>query len=46
MEQKHNAMNLALGKPTQSFRQTNLKKLIKGNAQNSIQGTTADSFAM
>lgn len=47
LEQKHNAMNLALGKPTQSFRGGNLKKLVnKNNAQNSLQGTTADSFAM
>lgn len=49
LEQKHNSINLALGKPTQSFRSSNQKiarKNIYEGALNSLQGTTADSFAV
>lgn len=38
-------MNLALGKPTQSFRNSHMSKIPKGNIGNSIYGTTAESFA-
>lgn len=46
LEQKHNSMNLALGKPTQSFRQSKMKNYHREGAHNSLQGTTADSFAL
>lgn len=46
LEQKHNSMNLALGKPTQSFRASKMKGYNREGAHNSLQGTTADSFVM
>lgn len=50
LEQKHNSMNLALGKPTQRFRNSQLNQIKKNYNRDrplqSLQGTTADSFAM